>query len=269
MRVTGDGGVGLEVWVDGPADGVPVLFLHGWPDTHNLWRHQVAALSAAGFRTIAPDLRGFGASDKPSDVAAYALKNSVVDAVAILEACGVEKAHVVAHDWGAAAAWGFAAFLPDKVDRLAVLSVGHPTAFQLAGFEQRMRSWYMLLFQFEGIAEEWLQKQGRLMLASHPDAEEVERNLAVPGALTASLGWYRANAHPRTLVTESPPIPPVTCPVLGVWSSGDIALTEAQMKNSETYVDGPWRYERLDGPGHWMQVEAADRVNELLLAFLR
>ena len=71
------------------------------------------------------------------------------------------------------------------------------------------------------------------------------------------------------MFAEPPPLPRIACPVLGVWSTGDIALTEAQMKNSEQYVDGPWRYERLDGPGHWMQVEAADTVNELLLDFLR
>src|SRR3954452_560408 len=268
-RVTGEGGVELEVFLDGPEDGAPVLLLHGWPDTHNLWRNQVAALSAAGFRTIAPDLRGFGASDKPTDVDAYQLKNSVVDAVMILGACGVDKAHVVAHDWGAAVGWGCAAFVPDQVDRLVVLSVGHPIAFREAGFEQRMRSWYMLLFQFEGIAEEWLQKDGAAMLATHPDADDVRRNLAEPGALTAGLGWYRANAHPRTLVAEPMHFPPIACPVMGVWSTGDIALTESQMKNSGRYVEGPWRYERLDGPGHWMQVEAADRVNDLLLDFLR
>jgi pimeloyl-ACP methyl ester carboxylesterase len=268
MRVTGEGGVGLEVWVDGPEDGPAVLLLHGWPDSHNLWRHQVAALSERGFRTIAPDLRGFGASDKPDDVEAYALKNTVVDALMILDAVGVDKAHVVAHDWGAAAAWGFAAFLPDRVDRLAVFSVGHPGAFFAAGFEQRMRSWYMLLFQFEGIAEEWLQRNGDFMLSSHPDAADVKRALAEPGALTAGLGWYRANAHPRTLLTGPPDLPAVTCPVLGVWSTGDVALTETQMKNSEQYVEGPWRYERLDGPSHWMQVEVPDQVNALLLDFL-
>jgi pimeloyl-ACP methyl ester carboxylesterase len=269
MRVTGDGGVGLEVWVDGPEDGPAVLLLHGWPDAHDLWRHQVAALTEAGFRTIAPDLRGFGASDKPTDVDAYALKNSVVDALMILDAVGVEKAHVVAHDWGAAAAWGFASFLPDKVDRLAVLSVGHPNAFRDAGIEQRMRSWYMLLFQFEGIAEQWLEQNGEVMLGGHPDAADVRRRLAEPGALTASLGWYRANAHPRSLVSGPVELPAVTCPVMGVWSTGDVALTEAQMKNSERYVEGPWRYERLDGPGHWMQAEAPDEVNGLLLDFLR
>lgn len=269
MRVTGDGGVGLEVWVDGPSDGTPVLLLHGWPDTHHLWRHQVAALNAAGFRTIAPDLRGFGASDKPGDVESYALKHSVIDALAILDAVGVEKAHVVSHDWGAALAWGFAAFLPDRVDRLTVLSVGHPLAFRAAGFEQRMRSWYMLLFQFEGIAEQWLAENGAAMLASHPDADEVRMRLAEPGALTASLGWYRANAHPRSLVGEPVALPPVNCPVMGVWSTGDVALTEAQMTGSKAYVDGPWRYERLDGPSHWMQAEVPDVVNALLLDFLR
>ena len=254
--------------MDGPEDGRPVLFLHGWPDSHNLWRHQVAALSQAGYRTITPDLRGFGASDKPAGIDDYALKHSVVDAVLILDALNTPKAHVVAHDWGAALAWGLAMFVPDRVDHLAVLSVGHPAAFAAAGFEQRMRSWYMLLFQFEGIAEQWLAENGDAMLGSHPDADDVRRALAEPGALTASLGWYRANAHPRTLVGERPRPPAVKCPVLGVWSTGDVALTERQMTESAKYVEGPWRYERLDVPTHWMQVAAPDEVNALLLDFL-
>lgn len=268
MRVTGDGGVGLEVWVDGPEDGQPVLLLHGWPDSHELWRHQVQALTAAGHRTIAPDLRGFGASDKPTDVEAYGLAHTVGDLVAVLDAVGVDAADVVGHDWGAAAAWGFAAFLPDRVRKLAVLSVGHPNSFRDAGFEQRMRSWYMLLFQFEGIAEQWLTEQGDAMLGTHPDPDAVRRAWAQPGAMTAGLGWYRANAHPRTLVGERPAIPSVRGPVLGVWSSDDIALTERQMTESKAYVDGDWRYERIDGVGHWMQLEAPERVNELLLEFL-
>jgi pimeloyl-ACP methyl ester carboxylesterase len=242
--------------------------LHGWPDTHDLWRHQVKALNDGGYRTIAPDLRGFGASDKPDDVEAYALKHTVVDMVAVLDACGVDRAHLVAHDWGAAAAWGFASFLPDRIRTFTTLSVGHPRAFRDAGFEQRMRSWYMLLFQFDGVAEQWLD-ENREMLATHPDADEVQKRLAEPGALTASLGWYRANAHPRSLVGPPPELPPVRCPVLGIWSTGDVALTERQMTASERYVEGPWRYERIDGVGHWMQLQAPDRVSELLLEQLR
>lgn len=271
MRVTGEGGVGLEVFVDGPQDGTPVLFMHGWPDTHNLWRHQTAALAQDGYRTIAPDLRGFGASDKPNDVDAYQLKNTVVDMLAVLDttAGAGSKAHVVAHDWGAAAAWGLAAFLPDRVRTLTTLSVGHPNAFRDAGIEQRMRSWYMLLFNFEGIAEEWLAQNGHLMLAGHPDGADVAKALAEPGALTASLGWYRANAHPRTLVSGPIEIPRITVPVMGVWSSGDFALTERQMTGSKDYVDGPFRYERIDGAAHWMQAERPDEVTALIRDFLR
>ena len=271
MRVTGEGGVGLEVFVDGPQDGMPVLFMHGWPDTHNLWRHQTAALAADGYRTIAPDLRGFGASDKPDDVDAYQLKNTVIDMLAVLDATAGpgSKAHVVAHDWGAAAAWGLAAFLPDRVHTLTTLSVGHPNAFRDAGIEQRMRSWYMLLFNFEGIAEEWLAQNGQLMLASHPDGADVAKALAEPGALTASLGWYRANAHPRTLVSGPIELPRITVPVMGVWSTGDFALTERQMTGSKDYVDGPFRYERIEGAAHWMQAERPDEVTALIRDFLR
>src|SRR5438876_1117659 len=188
--------------------------MHGWPDDHGLWRHQVAALSAAGCRTLAPDLRGFGGSDKPADVAAYALKHTVVDMLAVLDACGVDKANVVAHDWGAAAAWGLASFVPDKVASLTVLSVGHPRAFRDAGFRQRMLSWYMLLFNFD-VAEQWFRENGAQMLAGHPDRDARLAALADDKALTASLSWYRANAHPSGLVGEPPAVPPVRCDVLG------------------------------------------------------
>jgi len=250
MRVQGDGGVGIEVFVDGPEDGPPVLFMHGWPDTHSLWRHQVKALADAGYRTIAPDLRGFGASDKPADVEAYALQHSVVDMVTVLDELGIAKTLLVAHDWGAALGWGLASFLPDRIEKYATLSVGHPSAFRNAGLEQRMRSWYMLLFQFEGIAEQWLEQNKNVMLAEHPDRDEVFAMMTTPGALTASLGWYRANAHPRGLVGPGPELPPVTCPVMGIWSDGDVALTEKQMTASVDQVKGPWRYERIDGAGH-------------------
>lgn len=268
MRVTGDGGVGIEVAVDGPADGRPVLLMHGWPDSHRLWRHQVAALTEAGYRTIAPDLRGFGDSDKPQDVEAYKLAHSVADMVAVLDAADVEQAAVVAHDWGAVAAWGLTAFVPDRVERLAALSVGHPKAFGDAGFEQRMRSLYMLLFNIPVVAEQWFGRFGPQMLASHKDRDEVIANLERPGALTASFGWYRANAHPRTLINPPPDLPPIRCPVMGVWSRGDIALTEKQMSGSQAYLEGSWRYERIEDAAHWLQLDAPDEVNRLLLDFL-
>ena len=264
-------GVRIHVEVTGPDDGRPVLLLHGFPDSGRLWDRQASALAGAGHRVIVPDQRGYGRSDKPADVDSYGLVLLAADAVAVLDALDVQRAHLVGHDWGAAVAWVVASLSPDRVDHLAVLSVGHPASFGAAGFEQREKSWYMLLFQFEGIAEQWLRADDWANFRAwsrHPDADAVIRDLESDGSLTPGLNWYRANVHPRTLVEPPPQLPLVQAPTLGVWSSGDVALTERQMTGSASHVAGSWRYERIDGPGHWMQLEAPDEVDRLLLDFL-
>ena len=130
----------------------------------------------------------------------------------------------------------------------------------------------MLLFQFEGIAEQWLSADDFANMrdwAQHPDMDQVAIDLARPGALTAALNWYRANVHPRTLDrAAASPFPQVQAPTMGVWSSGDFALAEVGMTTSQRYVDGPWRYERIEGAGHWMQLEVGDQVSALLVDFL-
>ena len=105
-------GAAFAVDVAGPTDGPPVVLLHGWPDSHRLWRDQLPALHAAGFRTIAPDQRGMGESYAPEAVDDYSLPYLVGDVVGVMDALGIERAHVVGHDWGAAVAWGFASFVP-------------------------------------------------------------------------------------------------------------------------------------------------------------
>jgi len=263
-------GIGVEFDVTG--EGPVVVLLHGFPDSGRLWRHQVPALVSAGFRVVVPDQRGYGRSDKPDDVASYAMHHLVGDVVAVLDHLGVEKAHVVGHDWGAAVAWAIGSLLPARVDRLVALSVGHPASFRTAGPAQREKSWYMLLFQFKDVAERWLSAndwENFRTWAHHPDAAEVVTVLEETGALTPALNWYRANVPPESLLAGPPVLPPVQVPTMGVWSSGDIALTEQQMTGSAAYVTGGWRYERLEGPGHWMQLEATHEVNRLLLDFLR
>jgi pimeloyl-ACP methyl ester carboxylesterase len=261
-------GVGIEYEVTGT--GRPVILLHGFPDSGRVWRHQVPALVAAGFQVIVPDLRGYGKSDKPSEVASYAMPLLLADVIGVLDDLGVERAHVVGHDWGAAIAWAVATFYPQRVDHLAVLSVGHPSAFAAAGFAQREKSWYMLLFQFQGVAERWLSDNDWANFrawARHPDADEVIAELAA-GSLTPGLSWYRAIVPPESLLAPRLELPPVAAPTMGVWSSGDIALTEAQMTGSGERVSGEWRYEVLPEVGHWMQLEAPDAVNALLTDFL-
>jgi pimeloyl-ACP methyl ester carboxylesterase len=279
-RTVRTNGIELNLAEAGPPGGRPVLLLHGFPDSHHLWRHQIAALSAAGYRVLAPDLRGFGRSSKPADVADYAMRLLVGDVAGLLDEAGVERASVVGHDWGAALAWTVASYLPDRVDRLVAVSVGHPRAHGGAGLTQRQRAWYMLWFLFPGVAEEVLPADdfaffrrwawgSRNRAGDHPDADRQVADLSREGALTAGLNWYRANIDPVKFVTggdgESPP---VTCPTLGIWSNRDMALTEEQMTGSERFVTGPWRYERLDGVDHWVPVNAPERLSALLLDFL-
>lgn len=262
-------GTGIEVDVVG--DGPPVVLLHGFPDTHRLWRNQVPALAEAGFRVITPDQRGYGDSDKPEDVDSYSIPFLVGDILGVLDQLDIAKAHVVGHDWGAAVAWALGSLAPDRVERLVALSVGHPSSFRDAGLRQRELSWYMLLFQFEGVAEQWLSNDGWANFREwgrHPDADAVIAELENNASLTPGLNWYRANIPPESLVGPPLELPPVTVPTMGVWSSGDMALTEEQMTGSSKFVSGEWRYERIEEAGHWMQLEAPDDVNRLLLDFL-
>jgi pimeloyl-ACP methyl ester carboxylesterase len=268
MRIESSG-VTLDVQIEG--DGKPLVLLHGFPDTKRLWSKTVPALVDAGFRVIVPDQRGYGASDKPADVEAYSIPFLATDVTAILDNLGNERAHLVGHDWGAAIAWATASFAPERVDHLVALSVGHPSAFATAGIAQREKSWYMLLFQFRGIAEQWLTMDGWVNFrewSHHPDADAVIADLQRDGSLTPGLNWYRANVPPEALVGPALELPGVQSPAMGVWSSGDMALLESQMRDSAKFCANGFRYERLDGPGHWMQWEAPESVNALLLDFL-
>lgn len=230
MRVDVNG-IGLNVEVSG--EGPAVLLAHGYPDTHACWRHQVAALNAAGYRTIVPDLRGFGASDKPAGLENYELDRYLGDLLAVLDAFGAERAHLVGHDWGSALVQILATVAPERVNSLTCLSVGHPAALAAAGWRQREKSWYMLLFQFVGIAEQWLTqndfRNAREMLAEHPDADEVIERMRDPEALSAGLAVYRTGVRPETLVAPPLDLPPIQAPTLGVWSTGDRFLTEEAM----------------------------------------
>src|ERR1700678_502679 len=177
-------GVRIEYEVTG--QGRSVVLLHGCPDSGRLWRHQVPALAGAGFQVIVPDLRGYGRSGKPEGVEAYSLMALAGDVMAVLADLGIERAHVVGHDWGAALAWGLASLAPGNVDHLVALSVGHPATFRRTS-QQREKSWYMLLFQFPGIAERWLTDDNWANFrscAGHPDTDQAIADLEASGSLT-------------------------------------------------------------------------------------
>lgn len=258
-------GVALSIRVEGA--GPPVLLLHGFPDDHQVWRHQVPALVSAGYTVIAPDLRGCGRSDMPASVAEYRIECLVADLLAVLDTLGLAQAKVVGHDWGAVLGWQLAIRHPERVECYVALSVGHPNAYASAGFTQKVRGWYALMFQVRGAAE-WLLTAGdwaffRRFAAQPEETPRWIARLSESGRLTAAINYYRANL--RTLMFKRHPA--VTVPVLGVYSSRDRYLTERQMVDSRKHVTGDWRYRRLDGAGHWMTLDAPDTVNALLIDY--
>jgi len=264
---------GLRLHVLDEGDGEPVLLLHGFPDSGQLWRHQVPALTAAGFRAIAPDLRGFGESDRPEGVDSYGMPLIVGDVLGVLDAAGIERANVVGHDWGAAVGWALAAMAPSRVSRLVALTVGHPSGFFTDAMGQRERSWYMLFFQHAGVAEDALRRDDwrlfRQWARGQGDLDVYLRDLDRPGALTAALNWYRANTPAEAFGVVNPiPLPPVSRPVLGVWAARDHFLGEAQMLASEAHCLAGWRYERIEAAGHWLPLDAPEELNRLVLGFL-
>lgn len=261
---------GLRFHVEEAGEGQPVLLLHGFPDTSAVWRNQLPALGAAGFRAIAPDLRGRGRTDRPDGVQAYALGELVGDVTGLLDAFGIERAHVVGHDWGAALAWATAALAPERVERLVVLSVGFPGATRpdRRSLEQ---AWYRILF-LSPDAEEAVRRDDwflfRLLFGDMADTGRYLDDLSAPGALTAGLNWYRANLPALSLAgSDRPALPPVAASTLGLFGADDPYLSERAMLASAAYVS-EWRYERIDGAGHWLQLDAPERVNDLLTGFL-
>jgi len=241
-----------------------------------MWRHQIAALVAAGYRVIAPDLRGFGDAPRPTELRPYRRPFVIADVLGILDALGVRHSHLVGHDWGAALAWRLAGAYPERFDRMIALSVGAPASLGWNTIEQREKSWYFDFFVKVGIAEKALQADGwklfREWSRGQGDHERHLRDLARPGALTSGLNWYRATFLP--LAADEAPLPSlpswdrVRIPVMGVWSDADPFLLEPQMALSSALMDARWRYERITGAGHWMMIDQPEVVNQLLVDFL-
>ncbi|HUG14525.1 MAG TPA: alpha/beta hydrolase [Thermomicrobiales bacterium] len=263
---------GLRFHVTDRGNGTPGMLLHGFPDTANLWESQIEALVAAGYRAIAPDMRGRGRSERPPEVSDFALPHCVADVAGIMDALDIERAHVIGHDWGAAVAWLFAMLRPERVERLIAVSVGCPGAVTKPTLEGLQKGWYRLLIQFEDTAEELFQRDDwcllRELLQWSPRADEYIATLSEPGALTAAFNWYRANLPPERLLGPGRPLPAVTAPTMGVFGAHDAYLTEQAMRMSERKVEGEWRYEHFNDAGHWLTLEEPERFNALMLDFL-
>jgi epoxide hydrolase 4 len=259
-----------------------ILLLHGFPECWYAWRYQLPALAQAGFRVVAPDLRGYNLSDKPRGVHAYRMECLIGDVKGLIQTLGEDRAVVVGHDWGGVIAWQLAISEPQMVKKLIILNAPHPQRYleALKTPGQLLRSWYVLFFQLPWLPELMIHSFGFAGLRQrllnepvHADAfDEVtvkvyQRALAQPGALTAALNYYRAGF--RSLVRGlRPNIQPIEMPTLVIWGEQDRYLGADLLEGLEPWVKD-LTVERFADASHWVQAEVPERVNERMLQFLR
>ncbi|HVD00884.1 MAG TPA: alpha/beta hydrolase [Candidatus Dormibacteraeota bacterium] len=283
-------GISFSVLAAGRRDRPVALLLHGFPEGKESWEPQLLALAEAGWRAVAPDLRGFGGTDAPKGVDAYALPHLVADVEGLISALGEDQVDLVGHDWGALVGWPFVSRNPKLVRTWTALSVPHPVALaQASGLDggphpdpdQRQRSSYIGLFQKAGRAEEVMLEDGAKRLRSFyevgpdPDAipdEVVDlwvKGFQRPGRLTAGLDYYRANLKPAAYAAY-PPVPkPITTSTLLLWGDQDPALGRLAVERTADLVKGPYRLQILEGAGHWLQFERPDAVSRAVVEHAR
>jgi pimeloyl-ACP methyl ester carboxylesterase len=272
---------GIQLHYVEAGSGPLVLLLHGFPEFWYSWHHQIAALSTAGLRVMAPDLRGYNESDKPAGIPNYRMELLSGDVLGLVRHAGVERAVIVGHDWGGAIAWDVAMRHPEVVEKLIILNAPHAAAFQreIGKLSQLLKSWYIFFFQLPWLPEWAMRRRHFAALErtlrqdtlrrgafSEEDIQRYKEALARPGALTATINYYRAIFRGRLWRGHSTPV--IKAPTLVIWGEKDRYLNL-----SLTNGLGQWvkvlRIERLPGVSHWAQNDAPERVNELMLDFVR
>ena len=287
QRVALSTGVELDVAVAGDPANPPIILLHGFPDSHRTWRHQIPALAKDHF-VLAPDQRGFARSSKPEGVENYAPDRPVADMVALADHFGINRFTLVGHDWGGAIAWMGALTRPDRVARLIIINAPHPYIFQKSLIDhpaQRDASQYITAFRNPDF-EQFVDRIGLsaffdASFAKHTDLSKVMDEKPAyldewgqPGALTSMLNWYRASSIVVPApgeVTAGPaflsaPFPPVTQPTLVVWGTGDQALLPVQLEGLEQYVPD-LTLVKVDS-GHFVPWENPDAVTNAMRDWL-
>lgn len=263
----------------GEGDAVALL-LHGFPEARISWRHQLPVLAALGWRAVAPDLRGYGDTTKPSNLDAYTIRHLVADTVALFDALGARRRLLIGHDWGAAIAWAFAIREARPLAGLVIMNVPHPTVFRRvlrSSWRQRGRSWYILFFQLPWLPEKALTAGGAKAveraftgMACNPDAfppdvlTRYRQNALAPGAATAMINFYRANFRS---VGQAQATAPVRVPTLMIWGEKDTALGLELTEGYDGLVDD-LTLVRLPDASHWVQQDAPDAVNAAMRGWL-
>lgn len=264
-----------------------ILLLHGFPEFWYSWRHQIPAFSKR-LHVVAPDMRGYNKTDKPPKIKDYSAINLIGDVAGLIHnlAPDSKKAILVGHDWGGAIAWMVAMFQPQLVEKLVILNVGHPGTRNRKGFldfDQMQRSWYMFFFLIPEVPEEVLSRNNFEVLKkmvfdtatrkeafTKDDIEEYVSSWKEPGALTGAINYYRAITNSEYWRELGKPrnFPLIKAPTLQIWGENDHFLRKQLTENTGEFIDAPYRLEFIPNCSHWVQQEAPDEVNRLILNFL-
>jgi epoxide hydrolase 4 len=287
-------GVRLYYRAAGDPSAAPVVLLHGFPETGYSWRHQLLALAGAGYYAVAPDLRGYGRSEKPAGTAAYRVETVAADIAGLIDILhGPPAAAVVGHDWGGGVAWALGVLHPESTRRIALLNCPPPEALAQAirprarrhwRFPvQLLRSWYILFFQVPLIPEIVLRRGGlrfvdavfRPAAARNPqgvtpvDVAHVRHEMARPGALTAAINYYRAMLRrwPDEAQDLRRRLRRIDVPSLVIWGERDPYLGVELLEGLERWAPGA-KVIRLPQSGHFCHQEAPERINQALIGWL-
>jgi pimeloyl-ACP methyl ester carboxylesterase len=274
-----NGAVQLHAVASGPTDGHVAVLLHGFPEFWYSWHKRIEPLASAGFRVIVPDQRGYNLSSKPRGAANYALSHLTSDVLAIAGQLSAEKFFLAGHDWGAAVAWSLALLHPQRIAKLAILNVPHPSVMRRylnTNRRQLRRSWYMFFFQLPFLPEaaftafnyrlgvRSLIRSSREGAFSSDDLAQYRAAWSQPHALTSMINWYRAAFRYRTKFTDST----VHVPTRILWGERDAFLLADMAHDSLRYCDSAELY-TFANASHWLQHEEHARVSELLIDFFR
>jgi pimeloyl-ACP methyl ester carboxylesterase len=273
------GGIRLHYAKAGDADRL-VILLHGFPEFWYSWRHQLAALGDE-YTIVAPDLRGYNLSDKPTGVADYEIDKSVDDVIGLIHHFGRERAAVIGHDWGASVAWALATKHPEYLWKLGALQVPPAAVWRKnQTFRQIAASWYMFFFQIPFLPENLLKLNDFALLENALKNSTAEKNVftdediakykkawSEPYAVTAMLNYYRANILKR-FFTKPDDAAKIKVPTVFIYGEQDTAVLPETVRGVGTMIDAPFEEFRIPTSGHWVQQEAADAVTEILREFL-
>lgn len=269
MDAYANGALRFPVVDGGPADGEPVVLLHGFPQGPAAYADVTRRLHVAGLRTLVPTMRGYAPTARPRGRRAYRTTQTVGDLLALLDTAGLPRVHVVGHDWGAAPAWATAAWHPDRVASLTVLSTPHPAAMlaSLVRSDQGLRSWYMGFFQLPRLPE-WAARRtlARTLADSglpEPQLSAYVAAMSDRSALTGALNWYRGLPF-----SAQPAVGPVAVPTTYVWGRHDFALGRVAAERTARHVHARYDFVELDG-GHWLPETEPEAVAAAILQQVR